>query len=148
MKGGFYNKLAQSWRDREGDGKAQFFRDNVGKFDQDLRKVVEDSVAFAAEQPRNLQFKGAGTFLRAKELEEKYEAEPEILANIYNNAQSFIHPDKGVRVWQDRDFAASDVAVSLLASKAKLKEGLALALNFSAASSSVLLGLALALIFL
>ena len=87
--------------------KEVFMRQAADFLGTDLKQRLNEAIVVSNNKRTTATFVEDGDFLDEADLSDKYAKKPEQLARILETARSFIHPTRGVRVYQDAQYAAS-----------------------------------------
>ena len=84
--------------------KTKFLCDSADLLGADLKQCLEQCIALSTRMSEKTCVKGNGHARDKKFLDEKYEDRPEELQSIYKYARTMVHPDRNVKLWEDREF--------------------------------------------
>ena len=99
-------KLRESWEGCGEEQKKQFLTnpDNQALFAGDLKKQLEVTVSESHKLSSSTKFKGIDKFKDEADIIEKYKSKPEQAASILKNADSFVCPNRGVKLYADIEY--------------------------------------------
>ena len=99
-------KLRESLVDCGEEQKKQFLTnpDNQVLFAGDLKKQLEVTVSESHKLSSSTKFKGIDKFRDEADIKKLYEDKPEQAASILKNADSFVCPNRGVKLYADIEY--------------------------------------------
>ena len=91
----------EGWEKKE---KQRFMERNHDVMGDDLQRNLRETITQGVENEDFNNFKGKSQWLDSPDLKEKYKNKPEQLQNVKDNAQTFDHPIRKVRLYEDIEF--------------------------------------------
>ena len=91
----------EGWEKKE---KQRFMERNHDVMGDDLQRNLRETITQGEENEDFNNFKGKSQWLDSPDLKEKYKNKPEQLQNVKDNAQTFDHPIRKVRLYEDIEF--------------------------------------------
>ena len=96
--------LQEEWKGIGKESRARFMADCSGKFGNDLRLAVEETIEECKVTEDNEFFFNDGHFLDEDDLKTKYEKKPQQLESIMENARTVFCPVRKVKLYEDPDY--------------------------------------------
>ena len=81
--------------------KEQFMKNNHGVMGEELQKNLRETITQADEIEDFNNFKGKSNWLDSPDLKEKYKGKENQMQNIKDNARTFDHPTRLVKLYED-----------------------------------------------
>jgi len=104
---GVRGDLVEGYAEMDGEDKKEFHTASEKLFGQALKHQLTTSIEMFRRKTVLTKFSSEGDFLDEEDLDKKYANKPDQKAAIMANAQTFIHPVREVRVWQDVNFTGT-----------------------------------------
>ena len=98
------NDLQEEWKGIGKESRARFMADCAGKFGNDLRLAVEETIEECKVTEDNEFFFNDGHFLDEDDLKTKYEKKPQQLESIMENARTHFCKVRKVKLYEDPDY--------------------------------------------
>ena len=115
----FSTRLAEVLKNNQGlrtqyfsftaEDKVEFFANNNRALDADIPQIIKSMITKTTVSTKASDFVAESVWLDEDDLKHKYKNKPEHLKAVLTTAQSFVHPVRGVKLYEDFEYKSAEM---------------------------------------